>query len=238
LLLKNYYFASFVQETTTFSFYDMETPIVKLSDEELKTVYEPSEDSYLLIDALEADLKTLHALKPMICLEIGSGSGIVITALAVALKKHHNSHFVAIDINPEACRVTRRTSLVNSVDVDILQMNLLDCIQIRYTFDIILFNPPYVVTEYDEVLDDRLVFKTWAGGKNGRQVMEQVFSTIPEILSDAGLFYLVVIKENDPEYILSAFQKLNMSGKIVHERKVRGEHLYVLRFCKIKETRS
>ncbi|XP_012057189.1 PREDICTED: hemK methyltransferase family member 2-like [Atta cephalotes] len=215
----------------------METPIVKLSDEELNTVYEPSEDSYLLMDALEADLESLHAMKPRICLEIGSGSGIVITALAMALKRH-NVQFIAIDINPDACRATRRTSLINSVDINVLQMNLLDCIRIKYTFDIILFNPPYVVTEYNEVIDDRLVFKTWAGGKNGRQVMEQVFAIIPKILSDAGLFYLVVIKENDPEYIFSTFKKLNMSGEIVHERKIRGEHLYILRFCKVKETKS
>jgi len=215
----------------------METPIVKLSDEELNTVYEPSEDSYLLMDTLEADLESLHAMKPRICLEIGSGSGIVITALAMALKRH-NVQFIAIDINPDACRVTRRTSLINSVDIDVIQMNLLDCIRIKYTFDIILFNPPYVVTEYNEVIDDRLVFKTWAGGKNGKQVMEQVY-VIPKILfPNAGLFYLVVIKENDPEYIFSTFKKLNMSGEIVHERKVRGEHLYVLRFCKVKETKS
>lgn len=212
----------------------METPIIKLSDEELKTVYEPSEDSYLLIDALEADLEVLESIKPVICLEIGSGSGVVITALAMALKRHHSSHFIAVDINPDACRATKRTSLDNSVVVNVLQMNLLDCIQTRGQIDVILFNPPYVATEYEEVLDDRLVFKTWAGGKHGRQVMEQVFSIIPEILSDVGLFYLVVIKENDPEYILSAFQKLNMSGSIIRERKVRGEHLYVLRFRKAK----
>lgn len=211
----------------------METPVVNLSDEELKTVYDPSEDSYLLIDALEADLEILHAMKPVICLEIGSGSGIVITGLAMALKRY-NAHCIAIDINPDACRATKRTSLVNSVDIDVLHMNLLDCIQIRYTFDVILFNPPYVVTEYEEVLDNRLIFKTWAGGKNGRQVMEQIFTTIPKILSDSGLFYLVVIKENDPEYILSVFQKLGMSGKIIRERKVRGEYLHILRFCKVR----
>lgn len=214
----------------------METPVVNLSEEELKTVYEPSEDSYLLIDALEADLEILHGMKPVICLEIGCGSGIVITSLAMALKKHDNAHFIAIDINPDACRATRRTSLTNAVNVDVLQMNLLDYIRNKHTFDIIIFNPPYVVTEYEEVLDDRLVFKTWAGGKNGRQVMEQVFTKIPEILSERGFFYLVIIKENDPEYILSAFQKLNMSGKIVRERKIRGEHLFVLRFCKTDVT--
>lgn len=211
----------------------METPIVKLSDKELETVYEPCEDSYLLIDALEADLEVLTAVNPVICLEIGSGSGVVITALAMALKRHC-AHFIAVDINPDACRATKRVGLDNSVDINVIQMNLLDCIRIGHTFDVILFNPPYVVTEYEEVLDDRLVFKTWAGGKNGRQVMEQVFATIPKILSDVGLFYLVVIKENDPDYILNAFQKLNMSGRIVHKRKIRGEDLYVLRFCKMK----
>lgn len=208
----------------------METPVVKLSDEELKTVYDPSEDSYLLIDALEQDLNILYEMKPAICLEIGSGSGIVITALAMALKQYYNAHFVAIDINPDACRATKRTSLINSVDVDVLHMNLLDCIQVKNTYDVILFNPPYVVTEYEEVLENRLIFKTWAGGKNGRQVMEQIFTLIPKILSDRGLFYLVVIKENDPEYILSVFQTLGMFGRIIREKKVRGEYLYILRF--------
>ena len=56
----------------------MKTPIVKLSDEKLSIVYEPSEDLYLLIEALEADLESLHAMKPRICLEISIGSDIVI----------------------------------------------------------------------------------------------------------------------------------------------------------------
>jgi len=77
----------------------------------------------------------------------------------MALKKCHNVQFIAIDINPDACRATRR-SLINSMDVNVFQINLLDCIRIKYTFDIILFNPPYVVTEYNEVIDDRLIFKT------------------------------------------------------------------------------
>ncbi|KYM84889.1 hypothetical protein ALC53_05038 [Atta colombica] len=121
----------------------METPIVKLFDEKLSIVYEPSENSYLLVEALEADLENLHAMKPRICLEISIGSDIVII-FSNGIKKN-----------------------------------------------IITFN--------------------------------------------AGLFYLVVIKENDPEYILGAFKKLNISSEIVHERKVRGQHLYVLRFRKGNE---
>ncbi|XP_053994391.1 methyltransferase N6AMT1 [Hylaeus volcanicus] len=212
----------------------MDTPIINLSEKELETVYEPAEDSFLLLDALEADLKVLKDTKPVMCLEIGSGSGIVITALAMALRNHCRSYHLAIDINRNACKATRKTATLNSVDVDVLQADLLSSIRSDLVFDIVLFNPPYVVTRDDEILDERLLFKSWAGGTNGRKVMERVFSSIPAILSDTGTFYLLVIKENDPEHIVRIFKDLNMVGDIVMERKIRGEHLYVLRFKKVK----
>ncbi|KAG5311344.1 MOS1T transposase, partial [Pseudoatta argentina] len=60
------------------------TPIVKLSDKKLDTVYEPSEDSYLFGGCFgEADLEILHTMKPRICLDIGIGSGIIIIQLVV-----------------------------------------------------------------------------------------------------------------------------------------------------------
>lgn len=212
----------------------MNTPIINLSNKDLETVYEPSEDSFLLIDALEADLNVLKATNPAMCLEIGSGSGIVITALAMALSNRRQPYHLAIDVNSNACKVTQKTAMLNSVDIDVIQMDLLSCVRSNYVFDIVVFNPPYVVTSNEEVLDGRLLFKTWAGGTNGRKVMERVFPMIPAILSDTGTFYLLVIKENDPEHIMRIFKNLNMVGEVVTERKIRGEHLYILRFRKIK----
>lgn len=212
----------------------MNTPIVRLSDKDLESVYEPSEDSFLLIDALEADLEALKATKPVMCLEIGSGSGIVITALAMALKKHCQSYHLAIDINIDACKISKKTAAENLVEVDVVQMDLLNCIRSDSVFDIVIFNPPYVVTSDDEISNEQILFKAWAGGTNGRKVMERVFPKIPDILSNTGIFYLLVIKENDPENILRTFMDLNMVGKIVAERKIRGEHLYILSFTKIK----
>lgn len=212
----------------------MDTPIVKLTGNDLESVYEPSEDSFLMIDALENDLEVLKSMRPVMCLEIGSGSGVVITALAMALRDHCRSYHLAVDINYHACRVTERTATRNSVDVDTVQMDLLSCMRDDCAFDVIVFNPPYVVTSDDEISDGDVLRKSWAGGTNGRKVMERVFHAIPSILSDLGAFYMLVIKENDPEYILNAFRRLNMNGEIVSERRIRGEHLYVLRFRKKK----
>ncbi|XP_031776738.1 methyltransferase N6AMT1 [Nasonia vitripennis] len=208
----------------------METPIVNLTDADLESVYEPSEDSFLVIDALEMDLQQFESSKPAMCLEIGIGSGVVITALAMALQKYCFSYFLGIDINPQACKVTRKTCAINKVDIETVQMDLLSSMCRKNIFDIIIFNPPYVVTEPLEVLDDRFISKTWAGGHKGRQVMDRLFPLIPQLLSENGLFYLLVIKENEPHDIIQLFESLNMTGTIVAERKIRGEHLHVLRF--------
>ncbi|XP_046471787.1 methyltransferase N6AMT1 [Neodiprion pinetum] len=211
----------------------METPIVKLDIQDLETVYEPSEDSFLLIDALEADFEKLKKAKPVMCLEIGSGSGVVITALAKALNRFFPAYFMAVDINSNACRVTKRVGQDNLVDINVLQMDLINLVKKENTFDVVIFNPPYVVTESLEVLDQRLISKTWAGGIDGREVMDMLFPHIPNILSNNGLFYLVTIKQNDPISIINVLKQWKMSGEIICDRKIRGEHLYILRFVKI-----
>ena len=77
----------------------METPKYSHFDH----VYEPAEDSFLLIDALELELPFLHSQKPLITVELGSGSGIAISALAKYL--NYQSHgFFAVDINKFACK--------------------------------------------------------------------------------------------------------------------------------------
>lgn len=41
------------------------------ADDRFRDVYEPSDDTYLLIDALQDDLAYLKDLAPRICLEVG-----------------------------------------------------------------------------------------------------------------------------------------------------------------------
>ena len=70
---------------------------LSVSHSEVLQVYEPSDDTFLLLDALEADRERLAASAPAICVEIGCGSGVVITSLSKLLPSsrctHSSRHF-------------------------------------------------------------------------------------------------------------------------------------------------
>ena len=39
---------------------------------------------------------------------------------------------------------------------------------------------------------------SWAGGVKGRQVIDRLLVQVAHLLSTSGLFYLVVVQDNDP----------------------------------------
>lgn len=208
----------------------MDTPqLSHLCTKDYDCVYEPSEDSFLFLDALESDLKVLRALNPCVCLEVGSGSGVIITALACSLQTA--TRYLAIDINPTACEITKRTSIHNSADVEAINMDLVSCLRDK-SIDLLVFNPPYVPTESKEVNEPGIA-RSWAGGLDGREVVDRLFADIPRILTDKGLFYLVVLAENKPDEIEMRMEELGYKMARVKERKIRGEHLLIMRFQKV-----
>ena len=74
------------------------------SANEYSSVYEPSNDSFLFLDALEQEMTTIINSKPRITLEIGSGSGIITSFLSKELK-NRNYHIFSMctDINSIVC---------------------------------------------------------------------------------------------------------------------------------------
>ena len=89
---------------------------------------------------------------------------------------------MATDINPIAAKATLETSQINNVE--------LDAINTRFTcglalwpsrrIDIVLFNPPYVVTPNDNELPSESVIEaSWAGGRDGRIVIDQFLKLLP-----------------------------------------------------------
>lgn len=228
----------------------METPIYShLSSKDYDNVYEPAEDTFILLDALELELSFLKSHKPLIVVEIGTGSGLVISALSKYLD-YQSFGFFGIDINEFACDAATRTAKINNVNVEVLNMDLLTSFK-NNSIDLLVFNPPYVPTDceshsnvpewtkfYDDESEEvfqrneKLLIKSWAGGIDGCEVINRVIFKLDEILAPNGIFYLLLIKDNKPEKIIEQLDMLGFNSHHIIDRKIRGEHLIVLKITR------
>jgi release factor glutamine methyltransferase len=210
----------------------LETPDYShFTTKDYEKIYEPCEDTFLFLDALEADMAFLNELDPQVIIEIGSGSGLVINFLARHLKNSKKTLFFATDLNPDACRATKRTCIKNSNQhINILNCDFVEPLKDRLggKIDVLLFNPPYVVTEANE-LGSHSIEAAWAGGADGREVMNRLFPRIDSLLSANGVFYLVCIKQNKIEEIGELFASIGFSMTVVLNRKAGIEHLFILK---------
>jgi release factor glutamine methyltransferase len=70
-----------------------------IKSDDFVDVYEPAEDSFLLLDALESELQYLEKVQPSICVEIGPGSGIISAAIGSVFRS--KIFVLSCDINPQ-----------------------------------------------------------------------------------------------------------------------------------------
>ncbi len=130
-------------------------------------IYEPSEDSYLILDTLSSETETqfLHSRfgtssSPPLVLEVGSGSGVVlafITAHAGQLFGRSDVMTAGLDINSFACTATIQTVEIATrqavsgrkrpgVFLDASVGDLTGCVR-DGAVDVLVFNPPYVPSQ-------------------------------------------------------------------------------------------
>eukprot|EP00271_Cylindrocystis_brebissonii_P014443 TRINITY_DN3579_c0_g1_i11.p1 TRINITY_DN3579_c0_g1~~TRINITY_DN3579_c0_g1_i11.p1 ORF type:complete len:224 (+),score=13.63 TRINITY_DN3579_c0_g1_i11:597-1268(+) len=199
-------------------------------------VYEPCDDSFALVDAFHADAQFLFDLAPTICLEIGCGSGYVITSLALILSRlgRNRVQLLATDINPFAPLVTQRTLRSHSVDsFDIVRTSLCASLldRLEGNVDVLLFNPPYVPTPSTEV-GRAGISAAWAGGFKGREVLDQVLPHVGKLLSPSGCFYLLAVEENDIEELCALMKAQGLDSRSLIKRTTEEESLSVLKFSR------
>ena len=176
--------------------------LAHLSTKDYQNVYEPSDDTFLLCDALSADVDELRRNCPALCVEVGSGSGCVTAHLASLLPA---AAVLAIDVNSDATIASRATARANNVAhrVAALQMDLLAALR-PASIDVLVFNPPYVPTseeELAEALETRDISASWAGGTRGRRVLDKLLPHVGTALSPCGAFYLLGVAENDVDEV-------------------------------------
>lgn len=128
-------------------------------------VYEPSDDTFLLLGAIEQE-------PPGRLLEIGTGAGLV--AVAAARAGHT---VVATDVHPSALALARRNSRKNQCEVRLVLADLHAGIRLE-RFDCIAFNPPYLPTRPDQRVPGPVNF-AFDGGLDGRSVVARFLERLP-----------------------------------------------------------
>ncbi|KAH9949436.1 S-adenosyl-L-methionine-dependent methyltransferase [Amylocystis lapponica] len=215
-----------------------------LTSQDYQHVYEPAEDTFILLDALEQDAQKLQTNKPLVCLELGSGSGCV-SSFVGSILGPTTALYLTTDINPFASRCTRLTGRQNKIPLEPITASLFGPLltRLHHAVDILLFNPPYVptdMTEADEAQSRAGIQGSWAGGHDGMQVTDIVLDTVvartllpKNLLSPTGRFYLVAVKQNDPPGICRRMlQKHDLQSEVILQRRAGREHLFVIRMCR------
>ncbi len=143
------------------------------------SVYTPAEDSQLLE-------KWVDNLVFGIVLDMGTGSGI--QAIAAAKKSEVKSVF-AVDINPLALDVAIERARLTHLDdkIEFMQSDLFSSVEGSY--DWIIFNPPYLMSE--EGVSDN----TWDGGKSGLEIIQRFLIKAKAYLKPDGSILMIYSSE-------------------------------------------
>lgn len=219
------------------------TPIVK--DLDYDKVYEPSEDSFLLLDCFEEERVTLQNRfknEIPIITEIGTGSGIVTAFLRQNILPQ--SIFLTTDINPTSCQTVAKTMDVNELanpnlktlhSFDSLQMSLTTALRDR-TIDLLVFNPPYVPAEMVPSIptsteDDSWLDLALLGGVDGMVTTWKVLNNLSDILTPkTGIAYILFCARNKPDQVAGIMKSRGWIVESVIHRKAGWEVLSVLLF--------
>jgi release factor glutamine methyltransferase len=166
-------------------------------------VYEPAEDSFLFAENL--GVKAGESV-----LDLGTGSGIL--AVTAAQKA---AHVLAVDLNPYAIRCARDNAKLNRVSgkMDFLQGDLFSAFCAGVRFDLVLFNAPYLPSEAGEA--ETWIGRSWAGGADGRLVVDRFISEVAAYLNAGGRVLLMQSTLTGVEETIAVFAAQGFKAAVI-----------------------
>ena len=156
----------------------------------MPTIYEPSEDSYLMSEVLKKKIPKLLNKNPGLkFLEIGCGSGINLqTAFEAGIKKEN---ILGTDINSKAVKHCKSLGFncIKSILFEAFKGRLIvkgNLVPLQ--FDVIVFNPPYLPIDKKEPKSSRV---TTTGGLYGNELIIKFLKQAGKYLNRGGRIFII-----------------------------------------------
>lgn len=195
-----------------------------------KNVLIPRPETEAIVDETIAYLKTqISNLKnrSLNILDVGTGSGAIIIALAKTLK-YDNIRYYASDISKKALRVAKENAKLNGVSTDIkfFQSDLLDNPTIPRKIDILIANLPYIPFSVHN--DKTLSFEPETAlfaKKSGLELIEKLIIQASKLNPRPQLIILEVF-ETHPKFV----KELNNKYLPMYSLEVKKDYANLNRF--------
>jgi len=175
-------------------------------------VYEPREDTFFLLDCLELEAGDETVL------EMGAGSGLISLHLAKA-----GLAVTAVDINPHSIKHIEDTFDNLSLPVETFLSDMFE--NVRGTFDVVLFNSPYLEMSCEDFLLRGTDRQALIGGVKGFEIARRFVLEVQKHLNGNGRAYLLLQKDHWEMAVADSL----LEWKKVRENDSHGEKLVVLK---------
>ena len=192
-------------------------------------VYDPAEDTFLLINSLDI-------FEGNFVLEIGTGCGLV--ALECA---RIGANVVCTDVNPYSVDLAKRNYNRNKHLIkgkfEVRKGYLFSPIKPNELFDLIIFNPPYLPTKENDLVGGAGWFDIATdGGFDGLKITSEFIDKLSSYLTQNGSAYFVFSSLSDRKKLESLIKKRKFQFKVVSKHSFDSEtiSIYLLKKKKIK----
>lgn len=155
-------------------------------------------------------------------LEIGVGSVFVSAVLRANVE---DIRIFATEINPHAARCAKANG------IEVIRTDLFRGLKpgsSKTSFDLILFNPPYLPTSEEEKVPGWLNY-AFDGGASGRETLDRFLDEVRNYLKPGGKILVLISSITGLEAVKERMERLGFEVGVVRRKKVSFEELMVVR---------
>lgn len=184
----------------------------------------PRYETEYLIELTLKEIKKLNLANPKI-LDLCTGSG----AIGLTLKSLLPSSEVTLsDISKDALMVANKNKNELNLDVNIIESDLFKNIQGK--FDVIISNPPYVMT--NETLPKDVLYEPHLAlysGPKGIDHIEEIFKNIKSHLNNKYLIALEINEQSEPDItnLIKTYFEKNINYKFMKDLAGKTRYLFI-----------